>query len=333
MKISVLIPAYNAAATIGTAVESVLAQTVTPEEILVMDDGSVDDTFRHLEAFQRRIKVFRQSNHGVAHARNVLCEQAKGDVIAFLDADDVWHPEYLRTQLAALKRFAGVAATFTGHVNFRGCGGYSWNEWPKVVDANFKLIAPVHFLKRYNRCPGPFGSPSFCCVPKRLLTQMGKEPFPVKVSGADDFYLMNVLPRYGPVAYTSTPLVAYRETPGSISSNRLKSVELAVNVLELLAESYRSSPECEYVKVFNGAFASKRRLYAKGLMGAGKVFEARVQLKSSLADAGGTISVVKSLVLLFSTYLPMPFHPEWPASRRKQEVAWSVQSNEGNKSQ
>jgi glycosyltransferase involved in cell wall biosynthesis len=321
MKVSVVIPAYNAAATIDATIESVLAQTVAPDEILVLDDGSADDTFHHLEAFQAQIKVFRQSNHGVAHARNVLCEQAKGDVIAFLDADDVWHPKYLQTQLVALKKFPDVAATFTGHVNFRGWGGYSWNEWPQDVNSNFEVIEPVCFFERYNRCPGPFGSPSFCCIPKRVLTQMGKEPFPVKVSGADDFYLMNVLPHYGSIAYNGTPLVAYRETPGSISSNRLISVELAVNALELLAEGYRSYPEREYVKVFNTAFASKRRLYAKLLMGTGREFEARMQLKSSLTNAGGTTSLVKSLGLLFSTYLPMPFHPEWPASHRQQGVA------------
>jgi len=321
MKISVVIPAYNAAATIDAAIESVLTQTVAPDEILVMDDGSADDTFRHLERFQPKVKAYRQSNQGVAHSRNVLCELAKGEVIAFLDSDDVWHPEYLETQLAVLKKFSGVAATFTGHVGFRGSGGYSWNERPQTVESNFEVIESLRFFERYNRCPGPFGSPSFCCIPKRVLTQMGKEPFPVKVSGADDFYLMNVLPQYGSVAYTSTPLVAYRETPGSISSNHLRSIELGVTVLELLAEGYRNFPEREYVKVFNRAFASKRRLYAKVLMGAGKVSEARTQLKSSLTNGGGAASLVKSLGLLVSTYLPMPLHPEWPASRRKQAVA------------
>jgi glycosyltransferase involved in cell wall biosynthesis len=256
MKVSVVIPAYNAAATINATVESVLAQTAAPDEILAMDDGSTDDTFRHLEAFQSRIKVFRQSNHGVAHARNVLCEQARGDVIAFLDADDVWHPNYLQTQLVALKEFSGIAATFTGHVTFRGYGNYSWDDRAPDLKSDFEVIKPACFFERYNRCPGPFGSPSFCCIPKRVLTQMGKEPFPVKVSGADDFYLMNVLPLYGSIAYAKTPLVAYRETPGSLSSNRLQSVEMAVNALELLAKSCRSFPDQGYVTGFKTAFAS-----------------------------------------------------------------------------
>jgi hypothetical protein len=128
---------------------------------------------------------------------------------------------------------------------------------------------------------------------------------------------MNLLPVFGPVVYTASPLVAYRETPGSLSSNRLKTVGLAVCAFELLAGSYKNVPGPRQAKLFKLAFASKRRQYAKFLMGAGRALEARVQLKFSLANAGGPTSLIKSLGLLFSTYLPMPFHPRWPASHRE----------------
>jgi len=217
MKISVIIPAYNAALTIDAAIKSVLAQTVVPDEILVLDDGSTDNTFRHLEAHQPRATIFRQSNHGVAYARNFLCERARGEIVAFLDADDVWHPKYLETQRTMLKQCPEAVASFTGHVNFRGRGGYLWNDPLQDAMPNFEVIEPVHFLKRYNLCPGPFGSMSFCCIPKRILIRLGKEPFPVKLTSAEDFCLMNLLPLYGHIVYTGVPLVAYRETPGSLS--------------------------------------------------------------------------------------------------------------------
>ena len=316
MKVSVVIPAYNASATIDAAVESALAQTVAPDEILVMDDGSTDDTLQHLEAFKPRIRVFRQSNRGVAHARNILCQEAKGEVIAFLDADDIWHPKYLEVQCTRLKNVSGTAAVFAGHVNFQGGGAYVWNHPPVVASPDYQLIEPERFVELYNRCPGPFGSMSFCCIPKRVLAQMGREPFPVKLTGAEDFFLMNVLPFFGPVAYTALPLVAYRETPGSLSSNRLETVGVAVRAFELLAGLHETAPGGGYVQPFKRAFASKRRHYAKLLMGSGRAFEARAQLKSSLADPCGLASLIKSLGLLFCTYLPVPLHPHWPASHR-----------------
>ncbi len=318
MKISVVIPAYNAAQTIDAAIESALAQTVAPDEILILDDGSTDDTFRHLEAYQRRATILRQPNQGVAHARNVLCDRARGELVAFLDADDVWHPRYLETQQQLLENHPQAAASFTGHVTFRGSGGYSWNGQPRDMMQNIEVIEPLRFLERYNRYPAPFGSPSFCCIPKRILTQMGKEPFPVKVSGADDFCLMNILPLHGPVVFAGTPLVAYRETPGSISSDRLRSVGLAVRAFELLADTYKNAPAGQrYAKILRTAFASKRRQYAKFLMGAGQSSEARMQLKSSMANAGGFVSLAKSLGLLLSVYLPMSLQPRWPSKCRE----------------
>jgi hypothetical protein len=79
---------------------------------------------------------------------------------------------------------------------------------------------------------------------------------------------------------------------------------------------HESAPERRYAKPFKRAFASKRRHYAKLLMGAGKASEARVQLKSSLTSPGGAVSLMKSLGLLLCTCLPAPFHPRWPASHR-----------------
>jgi glycosyltransferase involved in cell wall biosynthesis len=323
MNISVVIPAYNAAATIDAAIQSVLAQTINADEILVLDDGSADDTYLRLQAYESQITIIRQPNGGVAHARNCLCERATGEIIAFLDADDVWHPDYLETQCGALEKHPRAVASFVGHVSFAGGGGYDWPEAVQPKLRAFEVIEPLNFLARYNHNPGPFGSPTFCCMRKRVLTRMGREPFPVKVSGGDDFFLMNMLPFYGPVVYTEEPLAAYRVTPGSISSNRLRSLELGVNALGLLVASYRSHPEAAFVKAFNRAFASKRRQYAKFLMGAGRVAEARHQLRSSLTNAGGPLSIAKSLGVLLSTYMPGGLGPRWPMAQRDLGLAQS----------
>ncbi len=105
-KISVVIPTYNRAEKVRQTVESVLAQTVTDLEVIVVDDGSQDDTQGILnEAFGSRIRYFRQANQGASVARNKGIELARGEWIAFLDSDDLWEKDKLEWQFKALEQF------------------------------------------------------------------------------------------------------------------------------------------------------------------------------------------------------------------------------------
>jgi len=105
-KVSVVIPTYNRAAVVPRAIESVLAQTVTDLEVIVVDDGSSDGTGQILKKmFGDRIRYFAQANQGVSVARNKGMEEARGEWIAFLDSDDRWEKEKLEWQFKALERF------------------------------------------------------------------------------------------------------------------------------------------------------------------------------------------------------------------------------------
>ena len=105
-KVSVVIPTYNRAGTVPRAIESVLAQTVTDLEVIVVDDGSSDDTGKVLgEMFGDRIGYYPQTNQGASVARNKGVEQARGEWIAFLDSDDLWEKEKLEWQFKALEQF------------------------------------------------------------------------------------------------------------------------------------------------------------------------------------------------------------------------------------
>lgn len=97
--VSVVIPAYNAAKTIGATIESVLAQTLPATEIIVVDDGSSDDTATVAEGYGPAVKVVRKPNGGPASARNLGVRRAMGEWIALLDADDHWAPDKLKRQL------------------------------------------------------------------------------------------------------------------------------------------------------------------------------------------------------------------------------------------
>ena len=98
---SVVIATYNSAATIAEAIESALAQTLPPLEVIVGDDGSTDHTAAALEPYWERIRYFRQEHRGVASARNAALGMARGEFFAVLDADDAYLPERLEA-LAAL---------------------------------------------------------------------------------------------------------------------------------------------------------------------------------------------------------------------------------------
>jgi glycosyltransferase involved in cell wall biosynthesis len=101
--VSVLIPAYKSEGTIGRAVDSVLAQTIPVQEIIVVDDGSPHDIAPALARFGDKVKLIRKTNGGAADARNVGVDHATGDWVAFLDADDYWHPRKIEKQLAVLR--------------------------------------------------------------------------------------------------------------------------------------------------------------------------------------------------------------------------------------
>lgn len=97
--ISVIIPNYNYGRFIGEAIESALAQTLPPVEIIVVDDGSTDNSVEIVESFGGKVKLIRQQNGGVGKARNVGAANSTGEFLAFLDADDVWLTGKLRKQI------------------------------------------------------------------------------------------------------------------------------------------------------------------------------------------------------------------------------------------
>jgi glycosyltransferase involved in cell wall biosynthesis len=105
-RVSVVIPTYNRADKVRKGVESVLAQSFTDLEVIVVDDGSSDETGQTLKhAFGDCIRYYFQTNQGVSVARNKGIEEARGEWIAFLDSDDLWEKEKLEWQFKALERF------------------------------------------------------------------------------------------------------------------------------------------------------------------------------------------------------------------------------------
>ena len=116
--VSVIIPNYNYGHFLAQSIDSVLAQTYPNIEIIVVDDGSSDDSAEVLMTYSDKIKWIKQSNQGVSAARNKGTAASKGELIAFLDADDVWLPEKIEKQVRVFHAENEIGLVHCGLVDF-----------------------------------------------------------------------------------------------------------------------------------------------------------------------------------------------------------------------
>ena len=116
--VSVIIPTYNAKELLIEAIDSVLSQTLSDLELLIIDDGSIDGTVEAVKAVDDpRIRYFYKDNGGVSSARNMGLDKATGQYIAFLDSDDLYHPKYLETMVSAMENNPDYGVVYTAATN------------------------------------------------------------------------------------------------------------------------------------------------------------------------------------------------------------------------
>lgn len=117
-KVSVVLSSYNYARFIGAAIDSIFAQSYPAHEVIVVDDGSSDDSIAVIEAYGERVRLIKQKNQGVCVARNKGAKLATGDIIAFFDSDDIWRPQKLERQVAAFEADEAVGLVSCGMRGF-----------------------------------------------------------------------------------------------------------------------------------------------------------------------------------------------------------------------
>jgi cellulose synthase/poly-beta-1,6-N-acetylglucosamine synthase-like glycosyltransferase len=216
MKFTVLIPLYNKARFIACTLESVLAQTCTDFEVLVVDDGSTDGGPEQVAACaDPRVRLLRQANAGVAATRNRGIAEARGEWVAFLDADDWLHPHYLAT-LLRVAQACPQADTVATDLAFIAHDERQWPPpWPAPEgEPRIELITclPARWMQ------GPTLSSSSTAVRRSVLLQM-QPCFPVGETQGEDLDLWFRLSERAPIAIAHVPLAAYRvELAGSLSS-------------------------------------------------------------------------------------------------------------------
>ena len=119
MKVSVIIPTFNRLSLISRAIDSVLKQTLKPFEIIVVDDGSSDNTSTLIKNNYKSVKLIKQKNLGVSKARNVGIKNSSGDWIALLDSDDEWKKNKLEVQIKSLSEHDYYSVCHTNEIWIR----------------------------------------------------------------------------------------------------------------------------------------------------------------------------------------------------------------------
>ena len=218
--LSVVVPAYEAAATIESTIRSVLAQTRGDFELIVVDDGSRDDTSGRVAALARtddRIRLLRRPNQGVAAARNAGVEAARGEHVSFLDSDDLWLPDYLAAMTSALaaRPEAGFAYTDAWILDERTrrihrASMMASREPPVVAPDD-----PGELLRLLIRGNFVFTSAT---VRRAVLEQTGG--FRAEFSPAEDYDLwLRIVARGYAAVRVPGRLAVYRDRSGSLSSD------------------------------------------------------------------------------------------------------------------
>lgn len=217
-KVSVVIPTYNRVANVQNGIKSVLAQTFSDLEIIVVDDGSSDDTGNTLRyAFGDRIRYYHQDNQGSSVARNKGVEAARGELIAFLDSDDLWEKEKLEWQFRALEQFGPKCGACYTDVRF-----FNHSEtrtFFQIAEENYRHEGELGINAEAMRLlVRPGGAGMVICLSSLLARAdlIRKTGFDPKLLYSQDSDFMFRLAMLTGFCYVNKPLVRFDRAPAEI---------------------------------------------------------------------------------------------------------------------
>lgn len=262
--VSVVIAAYNCAATVAASIESCLAQTHPPAEVIVVNDGSSDDTPAVLAAFGDRIKVIHRPNGGLASARNTGTQAARGDCIAWMDADDLMQPDKLRLQATVLATHASIGLVSTDFSAFSDprrdfaasfiepyyeaigrLGGVA-NAYPaaetllSLREASGTPVTLRHGSVYETLLWGNFVHPPTIMARRSLHEAAGI--FDAELRYSSDYELILRMARLAVFGFIDAPLLRYRVSPAQMSRAASQG-KLQLETVRILSRVKEADPE------------------------------------------------------------------------------------------
>lgn len=220
--ISAVIPAFNSAGTIGRAVESVLGQTCRPAEVIVVDDGSTDETADVVRHYDGQVRLLQQKNSGPAAARNRGIENSRHAWVALLDADDAWLPEKLQRQLPLLARDVALVHCYT-------------------VNDTEKFQGELNFARLWAH---NYIGTSTVILNRQLTLAVGGFREDRALMGAEDYHLWLRLAATGRRIVTlRQELSLYEPPPQSLSGQTERVIQAELLNTTLIAQQFELCPE------------------------------------------------------------------------------------------
>ena len=303
--VSVIIPTYNRKKYVTKAIDSVLRQTYDDYEIIVIDDGSTDNTRESLEKYRNKILYIYQQNSGVSAARNAGIRLAKGEWVAFLDSDDEWIPEYLSWQMKQLHQSPQVFTYITNSIDI-SANGIKINRFlgTKLLD-KFKgssciiLERPFYTVIKYH----PWAVQS-AMMRRDVLLSTGL--FNTGLTIAEDLDLMARMALKGPFKICNKVLVHIYRREESIENLTAHVVNEGVFTLENNAFIYKNLRNVELLTfrektILASALSANRRSLANLMLKSGKKVEARSYYKEALY----IYPSIKSGIKYLCSFLPI----------------------------
>ena len=252
MKISVIIPTFNRKKTLGRAIQSVMNQSLSPFEILIIDDWSNDGTEEWVKKNFQNIKYIYQDNHGVSSARNIGIENAYGDWVAFLDSDDEWLPNKLYEQVKAIDSNPEMKFFHTNEIWIRN--GVRVNQMKK-----HKKYGGYIFEKCLDICRI---SPSSVLIQKEIFDNIGT--FDESLRVCEDYDLWLRITSKHSVVFLDIPLIyKYGGHADQLSKVNDGIESYRIQSLEKIIKSGFLSNEQKVMAI--NALVNKMKIYSKGL--------------------------------------------------------------------
>lgn len=254
--ISVVIPLYNKEKSIASTLRTVLNQTFSDYEIVIVNDGSTDGSVEEIEKVQDdRIRLVHQPNAGVSAARNRGIEEAKGDLIAFLDADDEWKPEYLATQYHLFQKYP-ECSVFACNYEFRDVSG---KVTPTLIH-KLPFVGEDGILSNYFEvasCSHPPLWTSAVMVKKQAMQAIGG--FPLGIKSGEDLLTWARLAVNGMIAYSKRPLAVFIFDERIFNADQKQRMPESVDVVgNELFKLYKANPGIVGIKQYVGLWHKMR---------------------------------------------------------------------------
>ena len=275
--ISVVIPLYNKEKQIAHTLQTVLQQTFQAFEIVIVNDGSTDNSVTEVEKIRdKRIRLIQQANAGVSAARNRGIAEARYDLIAFLDADDEWKPEYLKTQYQLFQKYP-ECSVYACNYEFRNSEG---TVTPTII-RKLPFTGEDGVLSNYFEvasCSHPPICSISIMVKKEAIQNVGG--FPVGIKSGEDLLTWARLAVKYKIAYYKSPLVTFN-VEGYAISEKPKRIPAETDIVgKELSQLLKKYPSCKELRLYNSHWHKMRSsIYMRLNMRKRSIQEAWIGLK------------------------------------------------------